>query len=212
MSNLLKSLFVLVFVLYFGMLCFFALRYAIKNIRRKFFRSVLCVFAFLLLLPVTLFLANYVNPFDRSVELKLYEVVEQDAMLNVYDGCFKHSWYGVYKWRVSIDGSNNEPDSRWNLDYLELKKEYDYAKHSYIVSYGCEIKSLKYNVWQQHGLPILDLGTSYKWGIVEFSDEIDPTKVYIYEIPRIYIDRNKLEKEAYVPYNRESVDNTLIQS
>ena len=93
MSNLLKSLLVLIFVLYFGMLCFFTFRYAIKNIRRKAFRSVLCMFAFLLLLPVTLFFADYVNPFDRNVKLKLYEVVEQDKMLNVYNGQFMHSWY-----------------------------------------------------------------------------------------------------------------------
>ncbi|MBQ4159119.1 MAG: hypothetical protein IJD86_13405 [Clostridia bacterium] len=201
MSNIIKSLFVFVFVLYLGFLCFFAARYAIRNIRRKVFRSVLCAFVFLLLLPVTLFLANYINPFDRNVELKLYEVVEQDKMLNVYNGSFKHSWYGVYKWRVSIDGNCDEPDSRWNLDYLDCKKVYDYTKHSYIVSFGCEIDSLKYNVWEHHGIPMLDLGTSYKWGIVEFSDDIDPTKIYIYEIPRMYIDRNKLGKDEYVPYN-----------
>lgn len=199
--NTLKSIFCLIFVLYFSMLCLIALRYVVRNIRKKVFRSVLCMFALLLLLPVTLFFANYINPFDRNVKLKLYEVVEQDQMLNVYNGRFKHSWHGVYKWRISIDGNNNDPDSRWNLDFIDLKKEYDYTKHSYIVSYGCEIKSLKYNVWEHYGLPILDLGTNYKWGIVEFSDEIDPKKIYIYEIPRMYIDRNKTEKDAYVPFN-----------
>lgn len=201
--NILKSLVALILTLYFGIMCFFALRYVVRNIRKKAFRSVICMFAILLLLPVTLFLANYINPFDRNVKLKLYEVVEQDQMLNVYNGRFKHSWYGVYKWRVSIDGNNTEPDSRWNLDFDDLKKDYDYTKHSYIVSYGCEIKSLKYNVWKHYGPPILDLGTNYKWGIVEFSDEIDPKKIYIYEIPRMYIDQNKMEKDAYVPFNPE---------
>lgn len=199
--NILKSLVALIFTLYFGIMCFFALRYVVRNIRKKAFRSVICMFVLLLLLPATLFFADYVNPFDRNVKLKLYEVVEQDKMLNVNNGRFRHSWYGVYKRRVSIDGNNTGPDSRWNLDSYDLKKDYDYTKHSYIVSYGCEIKSLKYNVWGHYGPPILDLGTNYKWGIVEFSDDIDPGKIYIYEIPRMYIDRNKTEKAEYVPLN-----------
>lgn len=199
LTSLLKSIVILIVVI---ILCFFCYKksYAVrKYIVSKSWRFLPNALALIIMIPIIIYLLNYVNPFDRKVNFSLYETITYENSRSVHDGKFYPDWYGVYKWKIYDSG--DEVDSRWSLWQFPTQKEYDFSEHSYFVSYGRQIKNISYNVWEQDGCPIIDLGTEPKWSIVQFDSKIDPRKVYIYEIDRMYIDRKPPNEEEWLWYS-----------
>lgn len=187
--NIIKSAIVLIVVLLLILINFLLVR---RGIRKNLFKTgKYAIIALVLLISLfpTIFLSKYIYPFDRNVRFKLVEVVEADSNSLKRFGM---EWFGRYK----LLGSPGV-DSRWNTNAIPNIRwpELNLNMYTYIVVIGRELLSLKYNVWEQQGPPIIDLGTSPKWGKVVLSDTVDYSKVYIYRIRRIYIDRNKLTRQ-----------------
>ena len=145
---------------------------------KRYCRSMIFLFCTLLvcsLVPLTVAfgILDYLNPYDQTVELKLVGIVEPDIP-------FTHE--GV--WEVVYERPNQWYDTQLSHDKLSEWVDTDLTEHSYLISYGKEVTSLHYNVWDT-----FDAVYYYgeKVGYVTLCKDFIPTKIFIYELPKIRI-------------------------
>jgi len=63
----------------------------------------------------------------------------------------------------------------------------NFERYSYIITYGQKIEKLSYSVWDVIDTPIF---TGAKVGHMFLEEEFNPSKVYIYRIPKIRIEND----------------------
>lgn len=149
------------------------------NRSKLLLRVIAAIFAAMLVV----FLMPYLSSRDIEVDLELCYVLtdvtdEKNRKLDSLE------WYAIYEeYGLGVDSRFNQQTISW-VEWPEL----DLERYTYIVSFGREMTSLSYNVWESRQPAILDLGTSFKIGIAEFGEEIDTSLVYIYRIPKMRID------------------------
>lgn len=122
--------------------------------------------------------ADYTYPFERNVNLELVTVVESDEPF-VNPGI----WHGIYGEYGMYPGSGT-----FHPNHADKWIKLDLEHYSYIVSYGQEVESLTYNVWDTIDAPF---STGAKAGHIKLSNEFAPSKIYIYQIRKIRIDNVK---------------------
>lgn len=133
-------------------------------------------------------MSNYSRVTDVNVKLeKVSEITVTDEFTGEY-------WYCIYKISHPLLSS---PMESYNTHFPNVKTnesfpDTDFTKYTYLISRGYEVKKLSYNVWDLHGTPVLDFGLATKWGEVEYGDELDTEKLYIYRFPKRAIDNIEL--------------------
>lgn len=150
--------------------------------KRHITGKLLCCALFVLILA---FLVPYADPREKNVDLQLYCVLEAATQTDnrPIDAL---EWYAIYESFGLGTESRFNRETVPNVQWRDL----DLGKHTYIVSFGREIDHLSYNIWDSKLPAILDLGSSYKVGHVQFSSEIDSSKIYVYEIDHLRIDHD----------------------
>ncbi|MBQ7872210.1 MAG: hypothetical protein IJ357_08730 [Oscillospiraceae bacterium] len=138
----------------------------------------------LLIFPLV-FLAPYTDYREKELELQLVDVlIDKTATGN--EPLDSLEWYAIYdSYGIGVESRFNQYTIPY-VDWCEL----DLENHTYIISFGREIKSVTYNIWDSRLPALFDLGSSYKVGHVEFAEEIDTTKVYVYETKRVRVDHD----------------------
>lgn len=151
-----------------------AYQYKVGYLGKLFFMGVLC----LITLFTLVLSADYVYPFERTVDMELVMVVDcaNEDEHSVHPGV----WHGVYGDYGLYSGSDT-----FHPNHADKWMELDLDHYSYIVSYGQEIESLTYNVWDTIDAPFR---TGAKAGHVKLSKEFIPSRIFIYQIRKIRID------------------------
>ena len=151
---------------------------------------VLCVVAIAFTVSFTVCAADYTYPFERSVKFEKIATIDipPDNALNPEFPPFWHAAYAQYglypsSFYFSVENSHSVIDKGFQWP------EMDFENHTYIITYCHELESLSYNVWET--IKITGVHTGAKAGYAVLSEEIDPCKVYIYEIPKIRIDNDR---------------------
>lgn len=147
------------------------------------FKKNIATLLVLALLNVGITHRHYMYPFEQSVNLKLYAVLE---VPEGYKLTFPREWIAAYEqFGLFAEAFNFSPtESRIGVPWPEM----DLKHHVYIISFGQEMLSLTFNAWETIDYPI-HTGAG---GHAELSEDFDPNKVYIYEIPKIRIDNNNI--------------------
>lgn len=184
--NILKSLGVLVYIVLIILIsirCVLKCKDAYESYEpytgKCIFTGLLCLVA----LSSSLGMLDYLYPFDRSVKFELYAtlVIPPENTLQT-----PQFWHAAYDNIQGDDSFFFDPDEKYSHLGFEWPSM-DYSNHTYIITYGQELESLSYNVWDVVRYPFY---TGVKIGHAELSDSFDPNIVYVYEIPRIRIDNN----------------------
>ena len=138
-------------------------------------------------LASVVFLGDYVYPFERKLEPRLF------AEFDVPEE-YKLTQPGEVFWRGAYEAYGLYAESLWFNPENLLESPYGFGwppmnfdDHSYIITYGQKIESLSYNVWDTIDEPFR---TGAKAGHMILDKEFSPTKVYIYEIPKLRIDND----------------------
>ncbi len=195
----LKSGIAIISIIILAILCYLVIRVTIVKAKSRSWYTIPDLILALFILILICYLLKYTYPLNHKVEFSLYETITYDRQQLTVNNVFYPEWYGVYRSKIFNGGL--DVTSRWNLSCFPVKKEYDYSQHSYFVSFGRQITSIEYNVWEQKGIPVIDLGMEPKWAIVQFSDTINPFNVYIYETERLFIDRKPINKISGIKIN-----------
>ena len=149
-------------------------------------RNVLCfVLAFIVVAAFYANLWEYIYPFERTVNLELYAVIDipEEHTLSRPD------WHAIYeKWGIHSGSKWMDTESVLQPHWRGFVwPDMDFENHTYIVSYGQALVTLTYNVWDTVDYPYR---TGAKAGHPVFSDVFEPNKVYIYEIEKMRIDND----------------------
>lgn len=139
--------------------------------------TVLCTIASIL------FLGKYTNPYDQTLEYEQFLIIETDSPHSLVAG--QRFWHGAYAENVFHAGPLFYSTESFKARYGDNWPELDFSHYSYIITYGQEMTSLSYNVWNTIDVPVY---TGVYAGRVELSDEFDPCKIYIYQISKLPID------------------------
>lgn len=190
--NTIKSVLVILFLLVMLSLSVCLIRHCVYTHRQAKLKILKCVTAItccILTIMAVFFLGNYVYPFERPLEPELIATMEvqHEVLPCGSNGC--KPWYAVYGQYEIL------PDSRFGeYEYYRDKcatqwPEYDLEHYTYIVAFCQQIDTLSYNVWDTVDYP---LRTGAKDGHIVFQDEIHPTKIFIYRIPKMRIDNDAI--------------------
>lgn len=148
--------------------------------------AVLAVACCVITLAGVLCLKDYVYPFERSVKFTLFASLDipEEHRLPSAGSEFWHAAYEEYGLYAESKYFNpKETVSDLGFEWPQM----DFEKHAYIITYGQQLVSLSYNVWEEIDIPIR---TGAKVGHATLSDDFDPSKVYVYEIAKIRIDND----------------------
>lgn len=193
--NLLYSALVILFLiaLLFAIICIIKkMLLSFKNGRPLLSKSIISIFSCLLLLTCMFYMADYIYPFERKLNPELVTVVEIPPQHSPKgpNGCWE--WYSVYEEYGLYLGSRfftAENYYYYRGHIVDEWPEYDLENYTYIITFCQEIDTLTYNVWETVDYPIR---TGAKDGHMTFKEEIHPTKIYIYRIPKMRIDNDNL--------------------
>ncbi len=176
----------LVFLVFASVKCIIA---TIKHCKQKskkpivHFRTIVCVTITMLNI---VFIGDYIYPFERPLmpvliaEFDVPKAYELD-----YPG--EKFWHGAYEaYGIYGESLYFDTDNRQSL-YGFGWPPMDFKTYNYIITYGQEIESLSYNVWDVIDTPIR---TGAKAGHMVLAEEFSPSKVYVYRIPKIRIDND----------------------
>lgn len=189
--NIIKSTLVLLFLLWTVL---HTIKYTIRTAtdykgssRRLvgWFKISICSFLALLILTS---LYDYIWPFDRSLTPVLVAEMDipEERTLD-YPG--QKKWHGAYKASgIFPESLYFNPNDLYTW-YGDPWPHMDFDRYNYIISYGQKIKSISYNVWDVIKYPSYN---GAKSGYVEFCEEFNSNKIYIYRIPKIRIDNAEL--------------------
>lgn len=181
MSNYAKS--AIVIVVWVALVTLLA-ALVVPIIRGRHSKLVLRLLVAASLIPLLVGLAPYMNGNDVQVDLKLCHTLS-DKTNQENRPLDSLEWYAIYEeYGLGTESRYNQNTISW-VDWPEL----DLENYTYIISFGREITSLSYNIWESKGMPLLDLGTNFKVGEVEFAEKVDTSLVYVYQIPKMRIDR-----------------------
>lgn len=127
---------------------------------------------------------EYVYPFERDVKFELYATMEIPPEYTP-EQPKSMTWHAAYSQDGIFDGSfffdTEEISSPLGFDWPTM----DFENHTYIITYGYELDSLSYNIWEDIDIPYY---TGAKVGHAVLKNEYDANMVYIYEIAKIRID------------------------
>ncbi len=120
-----------------------------------------------------IFLGKYVDPFPQTVEYTLHNIVElqEDKQLK-----YPKFWRAYYE-EYGETGSEYFSLEGFEKLYGPINSKFDLDNHTYIITYGQELESLSYIVWHKTYFGAYS-------GIVELSENFDPSKIYIYELEK----------------------------
>lgn len=148
--------------------------------------AILAVACCVITLVGVLCLKDYVYPFERSVKFTLFASLDipEEHRLPSAGSKFWHAAYEEYGLYAESKYFNpKQTVSDLGFEWPQM----DFEKHAYIITYGQQLLSLSYNVWEEIDIPIR---TGAKVGHATLSDDFDPNKVYVYEIAKIRIDND----------------------
>ena len=139
-------------------------------------------------LLIIISLYDYTWPFDRSLTPVL--VAEMDIPEeHTLDYPGQKKWHGAYKASgIFPESLYFNPNDLYTW-YGDPWPHMDFDRYNYIISYGQKIKSISYNVWDVIKYPSYN---GAKSGYVEFCEEFNSNKIYIYRIPKVRIDNTEL--------------------
>lgn len=194
--DIIKSLLVLVFLLGLTGLALCSIIQCVKKsktgiLRKKDIIKSVCITS-CAVLCISLF-GDYIYPFERRLEPVLvaeFEVPEEYEL--DYPG--QQFWHGAYAqfglYAESFYFNPEDTSSIYGFDWPPM----NFERYSYIITYGQEIESLSYCVWDTIDLPVR---TGAKVGYMTLSDDFSPEKVYVYRIPRIRIENDVNNVSAF---------------
>ncbi len=147
---------------------------------------VLTAISVLISLCLLVVFGKYVYPFERPVEAKLVAVLDipEEFSLRSPGSEYWHAAYeeyGLYAGSFHFDPS--ETSSPLGFEWPEM----DLENYTYIITYGQEVESLSYNVWETIEIPIR---TGAYVGHIHFKEHFEPNEVYVYQIPKMRIDND----------------------
>ena len=187
--NIIKSLLMLLFLIILSIgsiiavvFCIHIHRYKKLSMQRIIFTGILCIIT----IVIVACFGDYAYPLERTVEFEL--IAELDIPPeNAFNPEFPHFWHAAYE-QFGLYSDSFYFSEDYPYSYLGFKwPEMDFKNHTYIITYCQELESLTYNVWETIDIPIR---TGAKAGYAVLSEEIDPCKVYVYEIPKIRIEND----------------------
>lgn len=131
---------------------------------------------------------EYTYPFEQTVELQLVEVVEipsEHTMSRPRNLPWHAAYerYGLWPGSRYFDAGQKE-DRALDIVWPDM----DFEHYTYIISYGQEVESLSYNVWETITAP---MPNGAKVGHAKLSEEFDPNAIYVYRIKKMRIDNNQ---------------------
>lgn len=131
---------------------------------------------------------EYTYPFEKTVELNLVEVIEIPTEHTLY-GPQNLPWHAAYEkyglWPGSLYFDTEiKEDETLGIVWPDM----DFEHYTYIISYGQEVESLSYNVWETITAP---MPRGAKVGHAVLSEEFDPNAIYVYQIKKMRIDNNQ---------------------
>ena len=181
-----KSLCVLLLLIILVILSLYNAQKCYSSYKRQtlFFRKALLTGLLCVITLVSIFrLGEYVYPFDKSVDFELYATLVIPPENTLHGPNFWHSAYDDIQGDESFFFNPDEKYSHLGFEWPAM----DFEHHTYIITYGQELESLSYNVWDYVKYPFY---TGVKIGHATLNDEFDPNTVYVFEIPRIRIDND----------------------
>lgn len=151
-------------------------------IKKRVFAFIMC---FVTVLSIIVF-KDYTYPFERKVNFEHFATITipPENELKTPGAVYWRAAYeahGLYA--ESFYFNPTESTSPLGFRWPEM----DFKNHTYIITYGQELLSLSYNVWETIDIPIK---TGAKAGYAVLSNEFHPDKVFIYELPRIRIEND----------------------
>ncbi len=186
--NIIKSI-ITILVLATAAVCLYRLgrRCFCGQSRKNKVRNILC-FILVFIIVAVLYVARweYIYPFERTVNLELYAVIDIPEEHTLSRPGWWHAIYekwGIYSGSKWMDTESVSQPSRFGFDWPDM----DFENHTYIVSYGQELGALTYNAWNTVDYPYK---TGAKAGHPVFSEVFEPNRVYIYEIEKMRIEND----------------------
>ena len=155
-------------------------------VHKSFVLIILMLFCACVVLLSVVLLGDYVYPFERDLHPML--IAEFDVP-NGYELDYpgQKFWHGAYEqfglYAQSQYFDPTENQSIYGFGWPPM----DFDKYCYIITYGQKIESLSYNVWETIDTPIR---TGAKVGHMVLEKDFSPSKVYIYQSPKIRIEND----------------------
>ena len=146
-----------------------------RNIKSKkiLLECLTIVFAALWVIPFAVYLPQY-------REAKITQVTVMDAQ-NMEPGA-------VFFYEVSPYPGFPAMRSEWGfVPKAAADMPLDTKKYTYLFSYGYEVESVTYNMWDLipwDPVPILDLGSGRRWAKIQYKEEFHEGKLYIYRLDK----------------------------
>lgn len=183
--HIIKSLIVLFFLVALCIFSWYLVKARILSVpSRK--SAVLAVICCIVTIAAIVCLKDYIYPFERNVKFTLFASLDipEEHHLTSAGNNFWHAAYEEY----GLYAESKYFDPKEAISYLGFKwPKMDFENHTYIITYGQQLVSLSYNVWEEIDIPIR---TGAKVGHATLSDDFNPNKVYVYEIAKIRIDND----------------------
>lgn len=185
-----KSALVFLFIVTLTIWLSYAIRRIIAIIKHREIKEknkiicfcIICICALLLISH----LLKYTNPCDKVITPQLFHSIRLEDDVSIpYPGLPWHAiyeQYGLYAASFFIE-PDDETDHHFGFTWPEM----DFKHHTYIVSYGWEIESLSYNIWETLDYPIK---TGACVGHVVYTGDFQSNMVFIYELPKIRIEHD----------------------
>ena len=183
-DNTIKSIIVIIAMAFFGFVFTANTVYLVKQAKRaeragfvkRIVVGLITVLLIMMLLP-------YSIPFNINVPFEEIACVELES--GTFEGQ-EDCWYTVYCvdygfFEVTDDAYYKYPNiPPYKGEFAEL----DTSKYTYIYTFGAPLDEFYYNVWDCEGIPILDFGTSTKWGNAVLGISEENNKAYMYRISK----------------------------
>lgn len=183
-SNIIKSIIVVIVVAFLAFVLVSNTLYMVKQAKslersgfiKRIVLAVITVLFIIMLLP-------YSIPFNINVSFEEIACVELES--GTFEGQ-EDCWYTVYCvdygfFEVTDDAYYKYPNiPPYKGEFAEL----DTSKYTYIYTFGAPLDEFYYNVWDCEGIPILDFGTSTKWGNAVLGISEENNKAYMYRISK----------------------------
>lgn len=202
MSYVIKSLFVLIFLITVVNACIWLAVTCVKNFEKRCLEwkhVAITLFSMFFAVFCLLCFGDYVYPFERTLEPVLIAEIDAPKGYELEHPGQKF-WHGAYEaYGLHAESLYYNPNNRHNPNdrdpYGIWMIPMDFQRYSYIITYGQKIESLSYNVWETIDVPVR---TGAKEGHMVLSEEFHPEKVYIYQIPKMRIDNGHPKEDVSI--------------
>ncbi len=128
----------------------------------------------------------YTYPFERNVPFRLYAelTIPEGNQLEKPGDFYWHAAYEEYGlFAESFYFDPLEKQSPFGFKWPDM----DFEHHTYIITYGQELESLSYHVWETIENPV---HTGAKVGHAVLKEGFQGNRVYIYEIRKMRIEHD----------------------